>query len=151
MKEELCQCPDYQKFYQSTLSFYSKFPTFKQQQELNWASVHSFSTLFSKGTEVLHNQLSDKDFKNKSVENNKYIFDIEITDEIEELENVNAYLYSMEALIEKIFDIKVAKNVEVEFKQISKKFAPDPLNIDRLILNRLFHQIPDLPDKNNFK
>ena len=48
--------------------------------------------------------------------------------------------------MEKIFDIKVAKNVEVEFNLISKKFAPDPLNIDRL-----FHQIPDLPDKNNFK
>ena len=47
---------------------------------------------------------------------------MEITDAIEELENVNAYLYSMEALMENIFDIKVAKNVEVEFKQISKKF-----------------------------
>ena len=53
--------------------------------------------------------------------------------------------------MEKIFDIKVAKNVEVEFKQISKKFAPDPLNIDILILHRLFHQIPDLPGKNTFK
>ena len=53
--------------------------------------------------------------------------------------------------MEKIFDIKVAKNVEVEFKQISKKFAPDPLNIDRLIFSGLFDQIPDLPDKNNFK
>ena len=53
--------------------------------------------------------------------------------------------------MEKIFDIKAAKNVEVKFKQISKKFAPHPLNIDRLILNRLFHQIPDLPDKKNFK
>ncbi len=48
--------------------------------------------------------------------------------------------------MEKIFNIKVAKNVEVEFKKISKKFDPDPLNIDRL-----FHQIPDLPVKNNFK
>ena len=53
--------------------------------------------------------------------------------------------------MEKIFNIKVAKNVELEFKQISKKFAPDPLNIDRLILHRLFHQIPDLPDNSNFK
>ena len=53
--------------------------------------------------------------------------------------------------MEKIFDIKVAKNVEVEFKKISKKLAPDLLNIDGLIFNRLFHQIPDLPDKNNFK
>ena len=41
--------------------------------------------------------------------------------------------------------------MEVEFKTISKKLAPDPLNIDRLILNRLSQQIPDLPDNNNFK
>ena len=53
--------------------------------------------------------------------------------------------------MDKIFDIKVANNMEVEFKKISKKLAPDPLNIDRLILNRLFHQTPDLPDKSNFK
>ena len=48
--------------------------------------------------------------------------------------------------MERIFDIKVSQNVEVKFKEISKKLAPDPLNIDRLILNRLFHQTPDLPD-----
>ena len=53
--------------------------------------------------------------------------------------------------MERIFDIKVSKNVEVKFQEISKKLAPDPLNIDRLILNRLFQQIPDLPDNNNFK
>ena len=53
--------------------------------------------------------------------------------------------------MEKIFDIKVVKNVEVEFKKISKKLAPDPLNVDKLILKRLFHQIPCIPDKNNFK
>ena len=41
--------------------------------------------------------------------------------------------------------------MKVEFKKISKKLAPDPLNIDRLILNILFHLIPDLPDNNNFK
>ena len=52
--------------------------------------------------------------------------------------------------MEKNLDIKVAKNVEVEFNQISKKFTPDQLNIDRL-LNSLFLQIPGLPDKNNFK
>ena len=53
--------------------------------------------------------------------------------------------------MEKIFDIKVVKNVELEFKIIPKKSAPDQLHIDRLILNRLFHQITDLPDKNDFK
>ena len=128
-----------------------EFPTFRQQQELKWASIQTFRTLCSKVIEVLHNQLSDKDFKNKSVENKKHISDKEITDLIEEFENINSYLYSIEALMEKIFDIKVVKNVEVEFKKISKKLAPDPLNIDRLILNRLLHQIPDLPDNNNFK
>ena len=77
--------------------------------------------------------------------------DIEIANAIDELENVNAYLYSIEALMERIFDIKVSENVEVKFKEISKKLAPDPLNIDRLILNRLYHQTPDLPDKKDFK
>tara|TARA_Y100000741_G_scaffold280581_1_gene220379 strand:- start:8 stop:133 length:126 start_codon:yes stop_codon:yes gene_type:complete len=41
--------------------------------------------------------------------------------------------------------------MEVEFKKISKNLASDPLNIDRLISNRIFPQTPDLPDKNNFK
>ena len=89
--------------------FIREFPTFKQQQELNWASIQSFRTLCSKVTEVLHNKLSDKDFKNKSVENNNHIFDIEIIDAIELLENLNAHLYSVEALMENIFDIKVVR------------------------------------------
>ena len=143
LKEEPCQCSDCQRFYKEHDRLIREFPTFKQQQELNWASIQSFRTICSKVSEELQNQLSDKD-KN-------HISDIEITDAIQELANVNAYLYSIEALMEKIFDIKVVKNVEVEFKKISKKLAPDPLNIDRLILNRLLHQIPDLPDNNNFK
>ena len=53
--------------------------------------------------------------------------------------------------MERIFDITVYQNVEVKFKEIPKKIAPDPLNIDRLILNILFYQTPDLPDNNNFK
>ena len=151
MQEEPCQCPDCQKFYKEHDRLIREFPTFKEQQELNWASIQSFRTLCSKVTEELQEHLSNKDIKDKSVENNKHISDIESTDAIEELENVNAYLYSIEALMERIFDIKVSKNVEVKFKEISNKLAPDPLNIDRLTLNRLFHQTQDLPDKNNFK
>tara|TARA_Y100000739_G_scaffold76106_1_gene64357 strand:+ start:127 stop:582 length:456 start_codon:yes stop_codon:yes gene_type:complete len=151
LKEEPCQCPDCQKFYKEHDRLIREFPTFKQQQELNWASIQSFRTICSKVSEELQNQLSDKDTKDKSVENNKYISDIEITHVIDELENVNAYLYSIEALMERIFDVKFSKNVEVKFKEISKKLAPDPLNIDKLILNRLFHQSQDLPDNNNFK
>ena len=151
MKEEPCECPDCQRFYKEHDRLIREFPTFKQQQELNWASIQSFRTLCSKVTEELQKQLLDKDIKEKSADNNKHISDLEVTEAIEELENVNAYLYSIEALMERIFDIKVSQNVEVKFKEISKKLAPDPLNIDRLILNRLFHQTPDLPDKNNFK
>ncbi len=36
---------------------------------------------------------------------------MEITDAIEEFENANVYLYSIEALMEKIFVIKFAKKV----------------------------------------
>ena len=42
--------------------------------------------------------------------------------------------------MKRISEIKVSKNVEVKFKENSKKLAPDPLSIDRLKLNRLFHQ-----------
>ena len=48
--------------------------------------------------------------------------------------------------MERIFEIKVSKNVEGKFQEMAKKLAPDPLNIDKLLFNRLFHQIPDLND-----
>ena len=151
MTEEPCQCPDCKRFYKEHDRLIREFPTFKQQQELNWASIQSFRTLCSNAIEELQKQLSDKPDESYSFEDVKHISDAEITEAIEELENVNAYLYSIEALMERIFDIKVPENIELKFKEISHKIAPDPLNVDRLILNRLFHQTPDLPDKNNLK
>ena len=47
---------------------------------------------------------------------------MEITDAIEKLENVNSYSNSIEALIERIFNIKVSKNVTVKFQEISKSY-----------------------------
>ena len=151
MKEEPCQCPDCQRFYEEHDRLIREFPTFKKQQEINWASIQSFRTLCSKVTEELQKQLSEKHIRANDIEQNKHISEIEITEAIDQLENVNAYLFSIEALMERVFDIKVSENVELKFKEISKMLAPDPLNIDRLILNRLFHQTPDLPDRNNFK
>ena len=147
MSEEPCQCSDCQRFYKEHDRLIREFPTFKQQQELNWASIQSFRTLCSKVTDELQKQLAEK--KDDPVENNKDISDTEITEALEELENVNAYLYSIEALMERIFDTKVSHNIEQKFKEIAQELAPDPLNIDRIILNRLFHQTPDLPDKEN--
>ena len=151
MKEEPCQCSDCQRFYKEHDRLIREFPTFKQQQELNWASIQSFRTLSSKVTDELQKQLSDRNSGDDLIENEQHISDTEINEAIDQLENVNAYLYSIEALMERIFDTKVSENVELKFKEISKQLAPDPLNIDRLILNRLFHQTPDLPDKNNLK
>ena len=149
MAEEPCQCSDCQRFYKEHDRLIREFPTFKQQQELNWASIQSFRTLCSKVTDEFHRQLSEAEAnQDKSIEG-KHISDGDMTEALEELESVNAYLYSIEALMEKIFDTKVSNNIESKFKEIANELAPDPLNMDRLILNRLFHQTPDSPDKKN--
>ena len=150
MTEEPCQCSDCQRFYKEHDRLIREFPTFKQQQELNWASIQAFRTLCSKVTEDIQRELSDRETNNEKISSCKdHITDIEISETLEELENVNAYLFAIEALMERIFDTKVSGKIESKFREIAKELAPDPLNIDRLILNRLFHQTPDLPDKKN--
>ena len=151
MAEEPCQCSDCQRFYKEHDRLIREFPTFNQQQELNWTSIQSFRTLCSKVTSELQRQLSERE-SNEDINispEEKHISDIEITEALDELESVNAYLYSIEALMERIFDIKISTNIESKFQEIAKELDPDPLNVDRLILNRLFHQTPDFPDKNN--
>ena len=148
MAEEPCQCSDCQRFYKERDRLIREFPTFKQQQELNWASIQSFRTLCSKVTNDLQRELAERESSDLSLEE-KHISDIEITEALDELESVSAYLYSIEALMERIFDTKISTKIESKFKEIAKELAPDPLNVDRLILNRLFHQTPDFPDKKN--
>ena len=149
MTEEPCQCSDCQRFYKEHDRLIREFPTFKQQQELNWASIQSFRTLCSKVTNALQSQLSERESNDDISQEEKHISDTEITEALDELESVNAYLYSIEALMERIFDTKISNTIESKFKEIAKELAPDPLNMDRLILNRLFHQTPDSPDKKN--
>ena len=149
MTEEPCQCSDCQRFYREHDRLIREFPTFKQQQELNWASIQSFRTLCTKVTDELQRELSERESNEDINPEDKNISDIEITEALDELESVNAYLYSIEALMERIFDTKISNNIESKFKEIANELAPDPLNMDRLILNRLFHQTPDSPDKKN--
>ena len=149
MTEEPCQCPDCQRFYREHDRLIRDFPTFKQQQELNWTTIQSFRTLCSKVTNELQYKLSERESNEDISLEEKHISDIEIAEALDELESVNAYLYSIEALMERIFDTKISNNIESKFKEIAKELAPDPLNMDRLILNRLFHQTPDSPDKKN--
>ncbi len=149
MAEEPCQCSDCQRFYKEHDRLIREFPTFKQQQELNWASIQSFRTLCMKITDELQRELSDRESNKDIILKEKHISDTEITEALNELESVNAYLYSIEALMERIFDAKISNNIESKFREIANELAPDPLNMDRLILNRLFHQTPDSPDKKN--
>ena len=127
-----------------------EFPTLRQQQEINWAALQSFRTLCGRVLEDLQKQLnsnssseSDDNWQTGSIEKKEK----SITNVISDLENINAHLYSIEALMERIFDVKVPEEVEDKFREIAGELAPDPLNIDRLRLNRLLHQTPDLPDK----
>ena len=149
MAEEPCQCSDCQRFYKEHDRLIRQFPTFKQQRELNWTSIQAFRTLCTKVNDELQKELSERESNEDISLEEKHISDIEMTEALDELESVNAYLYSIEALIEKIFDTKISNNIESKFKEIANELAPDPLNMDRLILNRLFHQTPDSPDKKN--
>ena len=150
VSEEPCQCPDCLRFYREHDRLIREFPTLRQQQEINWAALQAFRTLCSRVLEDLQKKLNsnlsdqcEENSKTGTIENKEK----SITKVICDLENINAHLYSIEALMERIFDVKVPDEVEDKFREIAGELAPDPLNIDRLRLNRLLHQTPDLPDK----
>ena len=112
MTEEPCQCSDCQRFYKEHDRLVREFPTFKQQQELNWASIQSFRTLCSKVTNELQKELTERESNQDIKLEEKHISVEDITEALDELESVNAYLYSIEALMERIFDIKFSNNIE---------------------------------------
>ena len=150
MPEEPCQCPDCLRFYREHDRLIREFPTLRQQQEINWAAIQSFRTLCGRVLEDLQKKLNsnpsnplDENCQYEAIEKKEKT----IIKVIADLENINAHLYSVEALMERIFDVKVPNEVEDKFREVARELAPDPLNIDRLRLNRLLHQTPDLPEK----
>ena len=148
--EEPCQCSDCLRFYREHDRLIREFPTLRKQQEINWAALQSFRTLCGRVLEDLQKQFNSNSSTQSEDKLNTGTIDKKektITQVISDLENINAHLYSIEALMERIFDVKVTNEVEDKFREIAGELAPDPLNIDRLRLNRLLHQTPDLPDK----
>ena len=150
VSEEPCQCPDCLRFYREHDRLIREFPTLRKQQEINWAALQSFRSLCGRVLEDLQKKInsnssnqSEENFQEGTTEKKEK----SITQVISDLENVNAHLYSIEALMERIFDVKAPDEVEDKFREVAGELAPDPLNIDRLRLNRLLHQTPDLPDK----
>lgn len=138
------------RFYREHDRLIREFPTLRDQQEINWAALQSFRTLSGKVVEDLQKHITHNS-SNSSLENvvdcsleNK---NESITQAIADLENINAHLFSIEALMERVFDVKVPEEIDNKFREIAGELAPDPLNIDRLRLNRLLHQTPDVPDK----
>ncbi len=152
MPDEPCQCPDCQRFYREHDRLIRECPTLRQQQELNWAALQSFRTLAGRVLEDLQKQnvaIGDENSAQPSLSQASADEQVEsLQQAIADLENINAHLYSIEALMERVFDVKAPEAIEQKFREFAGELAPDPLNADRLRLNRLLHQTPDLPDKN---
>lgn len=129
-------------------------PSLRQQQELNWAALQSFRTLAGRVLEELQKQHGDGDqpavpgaaAATEAATGAATAETDAIQQAMADLENINAHLFSIEALMERIFDVRVPDEVEQAFREVAGELAPDPLNADRLRLNRLLHQTPDLPD-----
>jgi hypothetical protein len=158
--EEPCQCPDCQRFYREHDRLIRENPSLRQQQELNWAALQSFRTLAGRVLEELQKQYGDADPPPPLAEAGRSgtgapsaaapgpgAESDAIQQAMADLENINAHLFSIEALMERIFDVRVPEDVEQKFREVAGELAPDPLNADRLRLNRLLHQTPDLPDR----
>jgi len=153
--EEPCQCPDCQRFYREHDRLIRENPTLRQQQELSWAALQSFRTLAGRVMEELQKQQEASEAPPEPAAAAHAIPAANAGEGAEEadplqqamadLENINAHLFSIEALMERIFDVRVPDQVEQKFRELAGELAPDPLNADRLRLNRLLHQTPDLP------
>ena len=152
MPEEPCQCPDCQRFYREHDRLIREFPTLRQQQELSWAALQSFRTLSGRVLEDLQKQHGLRQQPESGVAAATPGASSEDTPDplqqtMADLENINAHLFSIEALMERVFDVRVPEEIEQKFREFAGELAPDPLNVDRLRLNRLLHQTPDLPDR----
>jgi hypothetical protein len=159
--EEPCQCPDCQRFYREHDRLIRENPTLRQQQELNWAALQSFRTLAGRVMEELQKQQDAAEAQGGSEPRVVGTPELAAAGQaadptpaadafqqaMADLENINAHLFSIEALMERIFDVRVPDEVEQKFREVAGELAPDPLNADRLRLNRLLHQTPDLPDR----
>lgn len=152
MPDEPCQCPDCLRFYREHDRLIRECPTLRHQQELNWAALQSFRTLSGRVLEDLQKHNSQRSNEQAAQPAAAGVVDDQndvIQQAIADLENINAHLFSIEALMERIFDVRVPEEIEQKFRELAGELAPDPLNADRLRLNRLLHQTPDLPDRNS--
>ena len=127
-----------------------RIPLCVSSSELSWAALQAFRTLSGRVLEDLQKQHGPRS-SDGQVHATPVGGADEPTDALQQamadMENINAHLFSIEALMERIFDVRVPEEIEQKFRELAGELAPDPLNADRLRLNRLLHQTPDLPDR----
>ncbi len=145
MPEEPCQCPDCRRFYREHDRLIRENPSLRQQQELNWAALQAFRTLAGRVLEDLQKNQAQASDAAPAACGAVPTEDSGLQQALGDLETINAHLFSIEVLMERIFDVRVPEAVEQKFQELAGELAPDPLNVDRLRLNRLLHQTPDLP------
>ena len=145
MPEEPCQCPDCRRFYREHDRLIRENPSLRQQQELNWAALQAFRTLAGRVLEDLQKNQANAGETSPAAAGGGAKEDNGLQQALGDLETINAHLFSIEVLMERIFDVRVPEAVEQKFQELAGELAPDPLNVDRLRLNRLLHQTPDLP------
>ena len=119
--EEPCQCPDCLRFYREHDRLIREFSTFRKQQEINWAALQSFRTLCGRVLEDLQKKMnsnssnqSEENFQEGTTEKKEK----SITQVISDLENVNAHLYSIEALMERISMSKFLMKLKMNFEKL---------------------------------
>ena len=105
MPEEPCQCPDCQRFYREHDRLIREFPTLRQQQELSWAALQSFRTLSGRVLEDLQKQHGSRAAEASSAQPLSVAGGGEESSDalqqaMADLENINAHLFSIEALME---------------------------------------------------
>ena len=108
MPEEPCQCPDCQRFYREHDRLIRESPTLRQQQELSWAALQAFRTLSGRVLEDLQKQHGPR-----PAETQAHATPVGATEEpvdalqqaMADLENINAHLFSIEALMERIVSL----------------------------------------------
>ena len=118
MPEEPCQCPDCQRFYREHDRLIRESPTLRQQQELNWAALQSFRTLSGRVLEDLQKQHGSRQTADAAASKSATAgvppeeSGDGLQQAIADLENINAHLFSIEALMERGFDVRVPEEIE---------------------------------------
>ena len=154
MPEEPCQCPDCQRFYREHDRLIRESPRFVSNRSSTGQHSSRSALLSGRVLEDLQKQHGSRQTADaaaaKPAASGAPVPEESgdaIQQAIADLENINAHLFSIEALMERVFDVRVPEEIEQKFRELAGELAPDPLNVDRLRLNRLLHQTPDLPDR----